>query len=274
MKKPSVLPILAATCLAGSTSLRAATTTALIDFGMNGTVPASSANQMTTSPGTWNNIALATVSAAGSISFADNGGGADVTSLVLLSTTNVSTGWTISFSKVNAAGGIGTAGAGGNYNGTVGSDALAWFPTTASQDGIFVNNNATLRVTISGLDDMADYDLTAFTGRNTANANSAGIWNLVTGTATTSRFQDAAGTYTANTGQGVNSTGTNSGRAVEWWGVSPTGGTITFDVVTPGSLSNNVTDLNALAITQIPEPASAALLGGFAVLGLLLRRRN
>lgn len=262
----------------------AAITTALIDFGMNGSTPGGSTNQQTTGSPTYNNLALGSPAGGAlavgigtgltTINIADNGGLPDVTSYGLLSTTGAASGWTISFQSKGGdiSGGIGTAGAGGLYSGTVAPDA-AGFAANATKDNLFINNTATLRVTITGLNNGFSYDLLAFTGRNTANANSLGIWNLVTGTATTSRFQNAAGTYTANTGAGVNSTGTNNGYAVEWNGVTPTGGTIAFDIQSKqGTGSNNVTDFNAFSIS-VPEP-SAALLGGFGMLALLRRRRS
>lgn len=275
MKKASHLLLAGALTLALSGTSFAATV--LVDFGMNGTTPGSSTNQMTpgSSP-TYNNLALATVSAAGTISIADNGGSPDVNSYTLLDTTGASTGWLIAFNKVNANGGVGTSGGGGNYSGTVAPDALAAFPNTlTTQDGVFANNGATLRVTISGLSDALTYDLLAFTGRNTANANTSSMWSLNTGTAATATFQNASGTTTANTGQGLNSTGTNGGYAVEWSSVAPVGGVIAFDIATAATQSsNNVTDLNALRVVSVPEPGSIALLGAAAGTFFLLRRRK
>lgn len=262
------------------TAAAPAATIALVDFGMNGATPSGHPDQQTTGSPTYNNLALPSVTVAASqalttILIADNGGTADVSSYGLLSTTGVATGWTISFQSKGGitGGGIGTAGVGGLYDGMVASDA-AFFAANAKKDSVFINNSAALRVTITGLTDGFSYNLIAFTGRNqTTNVNSSGIWSLVTGAATTSQFQNAAGTYTANTGAGVNSSGTNLGYAVGWNGVTSAGGTIAFDITSNQTLLGfNVTDFNALSIS-VPEP-SAALLGGLGVLALLRRRRN
>jgi hypothetical protein len=85
----------------------AAITTALVDFGMNGAIPGSSADQQTTGSTTYNNLALGTTGGGAvavaigapltTVDIADNGGLPDVTSYGLLSTTGAATGWTISF---------------------------------------------------------------------------------------------------------------------------------------------------------------------------------
>ncbi|MBP7275131.1 MAG: PEP-CTERM sorting domain-containing protein [Kiritimatiellae bacterium] len=124
------------------------------------------------------------------------------------------------------------------------------------------------------MNDTQTYDLTAFTGRNSANTGANGLWTLTSGTATTARFQNAAGAYTANTGQRVNSTGTDNGFAVEWLGVTPVSGTIAFSIDTAnGNGGSNVTDLNALSISQIPEPATFGIVLSAIGVAIIRRRR-
>ncbi len=256
----------------------AATIAAKMDFG--GTATGSSGdtyNQITltgnlnaaagTNINTWRTIANATA----------------LNSVPLVDTTNTSTGWTLDGTVKTAAAGageteFGIAGAGGNYTGTVAPLANTAFVTGNSAtlptvDGLFVQDQSAVTISISGLDDTLTYNLLGFIGRDsTANANSLATLSLVTGTGASAYFQNAAGTVTNTEISGLNPNGTNAGLAFGWDNVTSVGGVISFDLASGSSATGNIVDLKALSITQIPEP-SAALLGGLGLLGLLRRRR-
>ena len=262
--KPILIPVLAHALAASS----AIATNALMDFGRNGTLQPDL--RTTGSSPTYNNLTLGngsngtffTSEAFQTVPIADDGGPADVTSYVLQDTNGAGTGIVISFQakdqSTSQGGQVGTAGTGGNYTGTLPPDVSSLAPD-ATTDGLFINNSGVLRVTLSGLNDELTYDLTLLSGRNTLDADGGASWNLVTGTANTSWFQNSAGDYTTNTGQLINSTGTNSGIAAEWLGVSPSGGTIVFDVVTKvGAAGTGSVGVNTLSITYADSTTYAA----------------
>jgi hypothetical protein len=256
----------------------------LIDFGSTATPSGPTANGPA-----YNNLSFGTIprTAWNAATFTpvnvSVNGAAGVSSAGLLDTVAGSSGWTISFAGMHqtatGANVLFTPGAAANFTGTIAPSALDTFlingatatgnANTALRDQISLQNGAILRISISGLDDNGLYDLAAFSGRGNAFTNTNGGWSLVTGTATSALFQDAAGTFSANIGQGIDADG-NDGKAILWSGVQSTGGIIAFDIISPDASST--VDLNALSIVQIPEP-SVLLLGTFGVLGLLRRRR-
>lgn len=155
-----------------------------------------------------------------------------------VSATTLSTGWTIALDFDNVTN-TGVGGTGINANaGTTITEA------NAIVDGLFINNNtATISITIAGLADGVTYGFVAHTGRN-----SDGVDATVAG---------QTATWAAGGGQEIS------------FSQIAAGGEITFDFTSAG---NNAT-LNALSITAIPEPSSAALLG-LGGLALILRRRK
>ncbi len=270
--------LLALAALAAITSTAsAATIAAKIDFG--GTATGTSAD-------TYNQITLGANlnQAAGTAidTWRLVGAGSNVSSVALKDTANTATGWTFDGTVKTAAAGageteFGIAGGGGNYTGTVAALATTAFVTgngaqIPTTDGLFVQDQSAVTLTISGLDDTKTYNLLGFIGRDAVNASTLATLSLVTGTGASAYWQNAAGTVTNTEISGLNPNGTNAGLAFGWNNVTSVGGVISFDFASGASATANIVDLKALSITQIPEP-SAALLGGLGLLGLLRRRR-
>ena len=260
--------------------------TVLVDFGRNGTLGSPDLRTTSSSP-TYNNLALGnggastfslTSTSLTTIPIADNGGTAAASSAALVDTVGASSGITISFQAARqngtfgSNGQVGTSGTGGNYTGNLPSDVSS-LASNATTDGLFLNNSSVLRVTLTGLNNSLSYNLIALSGRNTADTNGGAIWSLLTGSAATSHFQNSSGTYTSNTGQLVNSTGTDSAIAAEWLGVTPSGGSIAF-VITSKVNTSGAVGLNALSFVSVPEPSGIALFSiGMMTLGFFTRRR-
>ena len=235
--------------------------TVLIDFGRTDNTTATHAGA------TYNNVAVNLLDNGVAGTHVINGSG---TSQALVTTANASSAWTIALSKPNPGGlfgQTGTAGAGGEYPGSYPSafpSIVQTFAETALEDGVYVNNGATLLVTISGLDDGRKYDLLTYGARVTsATPSPVEAYTLSIGTATTGATAQAIQ---------VSSATSNSNISPFWGEITPVGGQIRFAVDAVGGESGRINSINFLSLTQVPEPR-AALLGSLGMLALLRRRR-
>lgn len=229
-----------------------AATTALIDFGR-------AANSTGNPSGGlyYNNVELNTIDSGNTGSFTLNGAG---TSLSLIDSTNLSTGWTVSVSKISTGGGAGTAGAGGDYAGAT-PVSVSSYAATALQDGCYVNNGGVVRVTFSGLSAGFTYDLVTYGARGSSGSNET--WELVSGTS-------------SDPAQVAINVLNNTSNAPTWTGITANGsGEISFEFRANSTSSGTVSQLNfvSLSATAIPEPSSLALVG-LAGFGFIMRRRR
>ncbi len=245
----------------------------LIDFGR-------SDNRSTSASPYYNNLAIGANTGDAfnvtptfqTVFIADNGGTFSSTSHALADHTGSPSGWSISFQartqQVTSAGQVRTADTGGDYTGTLGAQSTSQFATTATGDGIYINNSGLLRIMVSGLDPAGRYDLSAFSGRNASATSDGATWTLTAGTTTTARiFLNGSSNPTANTGQWVDSYGANEGDHIEWLGVLPdANGRIQVDIATRDLTANAIAAINALRIATaapvVPEEADVWLLGG------------
>lgn len=164
----------------------------------------------------------------------------------------------------------------GSYNGGLsavaglgpGGDGSFAFDAV-TDDALFLNSDgSTGTLTFGGLDDGSTYDLYFYGARVT----------------TSSRFTTYAvggsSVELQTSGSGIASNSTdnwNDDTVVGLTGISPSSGQIVVNVTANSASGGGGSDtfgyVNAMRITQVPEP-SAALLGGLGVLGLLGRRRR
>ncbi len=235
MKKTFALLAVAAAALA--TSAHAATTV-LVDFG---------------------NTGPSAVYTEGGISY--NKADSKNTFANLTATDSSSTTWSVTVSGAGAG-----SGSQPDVWGGTSANAVSPFTNlsdTALKDGFYINNNNTLTIAFSGLDNSMMYNLAAFGAQTTDGVNTPSNFSLTVGTS-------------ASPGTQVLDLQANptTGAAAQWGSVAPVGGNITLTVTANGAGGGGLrTELNAARLEAIPEP-SAALLGAFGLLGLLRRRRG
>jgi len=226
----SILLSTAALFLAGSSAMAA---TVLIDFG--------APTQTTT--GNWNNASGAPGDNPAAISN-------------MIDSTGASSGIGFAYSETSS-GGSGFAGTGANYAGSY-PTSVNGLPTSALQDGLFMNDSAhSVTLTFSGLDSDLTYSFLAYGARGN---NGSSATYTVTG---------------GNSGAGtISNVFNNSTETVNITGITPNGSDeITFLWTTNSTGSGSALNLIQITTTAIPEPSSLALTG-LAGLALMLRRRR
>lgn len=234
-------------------SLCRAGTTIILDFGTAG-------SGVWTDSGT-NRTYNAVTTAAGLNGVANNN---IYTSGNLTSVVGGSTGWSVVVSKPATAGDIGSQGL-ATWSGSPATAAapFAGEAANALQDGFYINNNATLVITFSGLTVGQAYDLAAF--------------GALTGTTTPANFSLTTGTSASSTVQSLDlDTAAGTGLSAIWANVAPdASGVIAFSVNAVGGTSGRRTELNAVRLEAVPEPATYGLFGAAAgAAAIVIRRRR
>ena len=174
--------------------------------------------------------------------------GADLSVFNLIDSTNTATtiDLSVDFSNTDRNGWGGNA-----INGTAGSNPFD--QSFAVIDGIYSNMTTGLvTLTFSDLAASTVYDLSLIGGRATLGTD---------------------GSIAITTGTGSGGTLLNDGTQLDLSIISDGSGVIAFTFVDTNNNFNNSTVLNAMSITAVPEPSSAALLG-LGGISLILRRRK
>jgi hypothetical protein len=219
----AILPLAAATHAA----------TLQVDFGIG--------SQSTTDSG-WNNMVSASAGA----------NPADITGLV--DSTGAATTVDLAFSEAGP-GQSGVAGTGANYTGPY-PGGVSGLPSSALQDGLYLQNGNTITLTLSGLDPALTYDFQLYGGR---------------GNNGTRTIFDVTGLTTGS--DDILSVFNNSSEVAVVNGIQPTAaGVISVLVSAPAATSTEAGALNLMTVTGVPEP-SVGLLAGLGILYLVRRRR-
>jgi autotransporter-associated beta strand protein len=171
---------------------------------------------------------------------------AGVTSMVLTNSVNASSGWTLSLSKGGASGGaVGPTGTGANYAGPY-PGAVSSFAATALKDSIYINNQAVLTVSITGLDNTRNYNLLTYGARGNNGGSQTNALSVGTSASTTSvtfgSFADKA----------------NAVSAVAWTSITPSSGQIAFTITAPVSAAAAINLLQLVSGPSAPAFSPAA----------------
>ncbi len=193
---------------------------------------------------------------------ATSGTAADITvTNLLLSDNSGNSSWDVFVDHQGLTTGDRSGFGGTAIDGPVG--ATSPFDTTGADrptvDGIFAAGGLTVPITFSDLAANTNYYFALIGGRSGGNGN-PGLIELTVGTAVSGLSSNQA-VLPAD------------GTILSFAATSTAGGVITFEYSVTDAISTQAdTTLNAMSISNIPEP-SVALLGALGILGLLRRRR-
>jgi len=179
----------------------------------------------------------------------NKGNAADVSVFNLIDSTNTATSIDLSVDFANNT----ASGWGGNgITGPAGSNPFD--QSFATNDGIYSNTTAgVVTLTFSDLAVSTVYNLSLIGGRAVAGMD---------------------GPIAITTGSGLGGTLLNNGTQLDLAITSDALGVIAFTFIDTNASNLNSTTLNAMSITAVPEPSSAAALIGLCSLALVLRRRR
>jgi len=215
---------------------------------------------------------------------AAGGVGQDVAVTALTTSTNTASGWSVAADlTANTSNNTGTGFGGAGIDGPTGANPFDITGTNRpTVDGLFANYNAngTAVFTFSGLAASTQYDFSLIGGR--ASNGSNGYIKVITGIAGAGASDIDLLETTGGTGKYADDdfldtfSLLNDGTIASFSVTSDASGLIAFDFFEGQNDTNGTTNatINALSISQVPEPSAFALLAGmFGLTWVMVRRR-
>ena len=226
--KAAVLSLLLA-----SSSTVLAGTTALIDMGRTN-------NTTDTLNGvTYNNLSIpGGAPDTGAVPIVLNGAEASAEPALLVDTSNIPLGWSITLELVST----GTSGEWGSNGGSVASPfpaSLGSIATTALEDNLYINRNKRGRITFASLNDGSRYTIQVYSNETSNQGNASMSFEPFTG----------SGANFITTAIDARNNGT---EVVQWEELSPEGGEIAFDLQ-----AAREGWINFVSIEEVSEPVGS-----------------
>ena len=228
LMKAAVLSLLLA-----SSSTVLAGTTALIDMGRTN-------NTTDTLNGvTYNNLSIpGGAPDTGAVPIVLNGAEASAEPALLVDTSNIPLGWSITLELVST----GTSGEWGSNGGSVASPfpaSLGSIATTALEDNLYINRNKRGRITFASLNDGSRYTIQVYSNETSNQGNASMSFEPFTG----------SGANFITTAIDARNNGT---EVVQWEELSPEGGEIAFDLQ-----AAREGWINFVSIEEVSEPVGS-----------------